>query len=322
MKDLQDLKLHPNGYEDDGFVVDDKPGYSEDSEDHFNPIRNVSKPSKRAGAKLGPPITEDQRMNELGDTHRYFIDHFLAEAKAECERLRNLKGLRVVPFTDTILREMAIRWISNDAEMLEIPDVDPTRVNMYGKYFYRIVNKVRADYEVALRMDDENSDEEDRHDEDAIDQHAQNVVNLCSEDDLESGSEGQDLDDADALEENSRYFNSSTGALASEVRGFNERMASAANQKSSSSKPARAISPSRPHKFGRGLRGSGRSGLRGGLFKRKGGGKRSSGASAGSGTSKEKDRKKARNSGGSGSTPASLFAARTGAGSGIGMMPT
>lgn len=72
---------HTNGYARDDFTVSD-----EDS-DGFEAVRVAGKASRVRAQQLGPPITTDQKMEELNPIHRLVVDDFVREAKKECEKV-------------------------------------------------------------------------------------------------------------------------------------------------------------------------------------------------------------------------------------------
>jgi bloom syndrome protein len=105
-----------NGYGDDGFVVPaDAPEHGqpfddEQSDDGFDPVRVAGRPRRPAKPPLGPPITMDEKMDRLNGIHRLVVEDFVVHANREGENIRNDRGLRAQPFTDTIYREMAINF--------------------------------------------------------------------------------------------------------------------------------------------------------------------------------------------------------------------
>lgn len=126
--------LHLNGYARDGFVAsDDDKNERNESDDESDPafedIREAGKPRKSKKRQLGPPITTDEKLERLNHTHRHIVDNFVFEAKRESDKVcagnRSFhiskcladhlqilisKNLRAHPFTDTVLREMAINF--------------------------------------------------------------------------------------------------------------------------------------------------------------------------------------------------------------------
>lgn len=122
--------MHPNEYVRDDFVIRDgedrEPSEMDDEDDAFEPIRVAGKPERSRRRQLGPPITTDEKLDQLNEIHRMIVEDFVHHAKDEgnsvsqstpnflfevltCQILIT-KGLKHQPFTDTILREMAIRF--------------------------------------------------------------------------------------------------------------------------------------------------------------------------------------------------------------------
>ena len=87
----QNFALHSNGYERDDFVVSDLEVQSaEDSdneEDAFEPIREAGRPQRSRKRELGPPITTDEKLDRLNETHRMVVEDFMINAKRECEKV-------------------------------------------------------------------------------------------------------------------------------------------------------------------------------------------------------------------------------------------
>lgn len=111
---------------------------SEDgSETQFESIREAGASPRSKKRKLGPPITIDEKLERLNETHRIVIEEFLLYAKRESDNVCLLielefmvcvfayltqillaKNLRSHPFTDTILREMVINFPKGDRVLL------------------------------------------------------------------------------------------------------------------------------------------------------------------------------------------------------------
>ncbi|KAH8704840.1 hypothetical protein BGW36DRAFT_2436 [Talaromyces proteolyticus] len=83
--------------------------FSDDDSDGFEPVRIAGSSSRRKRAELGPPITQNDRMANLDEVHRMVAEDFLANAKDLCQNIMMQKALRSQPFSDTVLREMAIK---------------------------------------------------------------------------------------------------------------------------------------------------------------------------------------------------------------------
>ena len=203
-----------NGYSQDSFVVaDDHPEcnvdnragaqYSrggifdnDDDDDAFEPVRQVNKPLRKSRKQVGPPITVDQRMQELDETHQSVIEAFMTRAKKKSGDILMRKGLREQPFTDTILREMVIRFTLTEHDMLQIPGIDRERVRLHGKEFLSMIKESYMFYMGAMGKGGEAApqrraqmDEDD--DDGRVYDPNHEIVNLVSDDDYGS------LDDLD-----------------------------------------------------------------------------------------------------------------------------
>lgn len=127
-------KFHYSRDDDDDFVVgddEDEGAVSEaedDSEVDFEPVRVKGKAQSVSKRPLGPPITTDEKIERLNNIHQMVVEGFLSTAKdegrkvglagvygftgqsADNRKILISKGLMHAPFTDTILREMAINF--------------------------------------------------------------------------------------------------------------------------------------------------------------------------------------------------------------------
>jgi bloom syndrome protein len=95
-----------------------------DESDGFEPIRGAGK--VRHDPEVGPPITNDEKLKGLDPLRRIVLDDFMVHAKKECHavswfltiqcaqliplQIMMKKSLRSQPFSDTILRHMAIQF--------------------------------------------------------------------------------------------------------------------------------------------------------------------------------------------------------------------
>ncbi|KAK4957740.1 hypothetical protein LTR28_005709, partial [Elasticomyces elasticus] len=204
--------LHLNGYAQDSFVVsdlgDDEYMDSDEDEGAFEPIRIAGRPRREKRRELGPPITTDEKLQRLNPTHRMIVDDFVVHARRECQKILLSKGLRAAPFTDTVLREMAIKFSQNEAEMLNIPGIEPDKVQLYGKRFLRLVKQAQASYENILAQSDERPS----------DPNHRNVIDLLTSDDEDEYGEF-DMDEDFSEEQHSAYFKPNA-----QVAAFNAQM--------------------------------------------------------------------------------------------------
>ena len=132
------------------------------------------------------------------------------------------KGLRAHPFTDSILREMAINFPQSkpadflplflyltepdESELLEIPNIDSDKVGRYGKMFLKLIKEAHRAYE-AMMQQQEDCPQDPNH---------LNVIDISSDDGYGDGDDLDDFDlDEDSLGERSQYF------PADDVNAFN-----------------------------------------------------------------------------------------------------
>jgi len=196
--------------------------------------------------------------------------------------------------------------------MLEIRDISPEKVKLYGKQFLKLIKEAHRGYEEMMQDQYENRPRDPNH---------QNVIDLISDDEAEDGDELDDFEvDDESQEQRSHFFQP-----AAEVDSFNATLQSLAPAAPSArAQSARAQSTSADSK--------GRSGGKGGRSTFKGRGGYSKGRrKASGGSSKGKapasiTKSKSMSSGSSGSS-FGLGAPKRGDGGGgfanggIGMMP-
>ena len=179
-------------YARDSFVASD-----DEDESFFETVQERRR--REETPQLGPPITNDERMANLPELHRVFIDQFVEEANREMEKIRNARNLKKPIFTEANLREMAINWTITVDDMAEVPNINAEAVKMWGRKFLPIIQKFSANYEAAM------NDYEDRD----IDKNHQNVIDLCSEGEEDEDEYGMNDSDEEAImeaEQGSKYF--------------------------------------------------------------------------------------------------------------------
>lgn len=196
------LDLHQSGFARDGFVVSDEEDDASEGNDSSDAFESMSQ--KRRKKPLGPPITSDGVMDGLSDTHRMFVESFVDSMGKKAKELMLDRGLRTVPFTDTQLRYMAIHFTETEEEMLEIPNINPEKVRLYGKFFYQAIKECRRSYEDMMGQHVK-----------PVDPNARNVIDLISDNDGEDDDDddygslnGSDLEQDDGPDERSAYFQS------------------------------------------------------------------------------------------------------------------
>lgn len=97
----------------------------------------------------------------------------------------------------------------DETQMLEIPGIDPVKVELYGKQFLKIIREFHQAYEEMIQQ------QEDR----PQDPNHQNVIDISSDEEYVDDAEVEDSGDDDAVEgQRSSYFQQS-----SEVAAFNRQ---------------------------------------------------------------------------------------------------
>jgi bloom syndrome protein len=178
----------------------------EDDLSCFEPIRDRGVPPRETKRPLGPPITDDEKLARLNPTHRHVLDDFMGNAKKESSTIMLQKGLRSQPFSDSILREMAINFPLTTADLLKIDGIEADRVERYGTRFLKLIVDAYNTYEALMRAQEDKPD----------DPNHRNVVEI-SDDDQDVEDELEDADDHEfSDEETSQYFQ-----LAPDVAAFN-----------------------------------------------------------------------------------------------------
>lgn len=252
--------FHPNEYGRNSFVVTSDPDdddYQEDELDDFEPVRTSTVSRSRKPRELGPPITTDQKLASLSTIHQMVVEGFVEEAKREAQKILVNKNLRVVPFSDTLFREMAISFPQNEQELAEIPKIDADQVQRYGKIFLKMIKQAKARYD-ELMLGEERVNDPNR----------ETVIDLVSDDEEDEDEYGSfdesDLDDD--TEQRSSYFKPNP-----HVAAFNAKISQSQSQAS------RAMPPPPPPKKGKAAsrrtsagRTSGGSASRGGRGSRRG----------------------------------------------------
>ncbi|KXS97103.1 hypothetical protein AC579_1065 [Pseudocercospora musae] len=222
---------HVNDYERDGFVVDDQSedSFGEDAEtddDYYAPAPEPIGPQHRRGVPQprGRAITIDDTMSNLSELHKDVVVQFEQEAEQKCKALMSKNfHLKSQPFTNTILRQMAIHWTETPEQMLRIPNIDRERVDRWGKLFCKLVKKFHDHYREMMGPQAAPDDDGD-DDEQPLDPNHQNVIDLVSEDEDEGGGGFEDFVDDEEEGVESQYF-AGAQRKAPDVEDFNNQLA-------------------------------------------------------------------------------------------------
>ncbi|TID14378.1 family helicase [Venturia nashicola] len=195
------LPRYANGYARDSFIVPD------DEDDDFVPVRETGRVKQKKSRELGPPITHDNVMDKLSESHRELVEMFVFNAHDQAKKIQQVQQLRQRPFSDTILRQMAINLSANKQDLLSIPGIKSDMVERHGHVFTTMLRNLRE----ARGFPQDNS-ENDEYDDDEeqrpIDPNHQNVIDLISDDEEEDeyGDDAFEDDDDDEDDGPSPHF--------------------------------------------------------------------------------------------------------------------
>lgn len=118
-----------NGYEKDDFVVDDDEVEYEYDDDTLQPTTPHRRKSNR----------QELSMATLSPERHQFVEAIKIESKRQCRSIMMTESLRIQPFSDTIIEEIALRIPKTKDDLLRISGIDPEMVRLYGQLFLKIV---------------------------------------------------------------------------------------------------------------------------------------------------------------------------------------
>lgn len=314
-EELDPRDLHVNGYEQDGFVVED----DEDEDDYFDPPVAPPRRQRRQRTldELAPQHSIGTTEGAVDEIHEMMIAEFLERAKKLEEETRNNRGLRRTIFTEAQMKQMAVQWTDSVDKMRRIPGIDLDKVGKYGSRFIPLVKEWQAKYLELMATDDAMATipatagpSTSRR---GLPLQSGDVIDLLSDDDEEDG----DYEDQGV---SSRYFAAGGHApddpLERQLAQSEQRFAAtsqieelASRGRSYSKNGSKGGKRSYYRKGGSGSRGGSRS--YSGVSKRKG-----ASSNAGGG-----NRRGSAGSARSGASRSAASAAKKSGGSGIGLMP-
>ncbi|KAF2444425.1 hypothetical protein P171DRAFT_414443 [Karstenula rhodostoma CBS 690.94] len=128
-------------YDNDFVIPDDD---DDDDYNDFAPVREARPLPQRSMQKThSAPITVDKRLSGLDELQQDILRDYMTGAKNAIKDLKFKKGLRLAPFSDTVLREMGLDLPNSTEEMLAIPGINPEMVRLYGKKFLILIKNTR-----------------------------------------------------------------------------------------------------------------------------------------------------------------------------------
>lgn len=311
-------ELHPSGYTRGRLVIGDDENdndYQEeesDDDDGFEPVRVAGAPARQFKRRqVGPPIVTDATMDSLDPIHRDYVDNFVEEGKKINQKLVVQNSLRNVPFTDTMLRAMAIHWTEDEQQiMTKVAGADAEKVRLYGRPFCRLIKHIRSAYQDAMGSTAPATGATADDNGQPSNAHSRNIIDLVSDDDgagSEYGSIPSEFYDEDdpggepsayfhhplqqntapppsgaALMQNFAYSTQPGQSQAAETQPMGAARSKTGRKKSEGSKDAAAAAAGR-RKFYAKKTAIANGGGRGGGGKKKGTGRRSGGSGGGGG---------------------------------------
>ncbi|KEQ69556.1 ATP-dependent DNA helicase [Aureobasidium namibiae CBS 147.97] len=202
-----------NGYERDTFIVDDPDedddyAESEDEDDCFEPLRTDAKVRSRNQRELGAPITRDEAIHNLDEVHQDVLASFVQEAKDQMLAIMKKKNLRQQPFSDTMLREMAIKFPKNLVSMKSIRGIDHMKVDCHGASLLPLIAQYKKQLDTMMQASEDVP----------YDPNHVTAIYIDSDDEDNDDEYAYDSDPEAASQEKSSYFQPNR-----EVEAFNAR---------------------------------------------------------------------------------------------------
>jgi bloom syndrome protein len=165
-------------------------------------------------------------MESLDDIHQSVVEEFVLKGREECHMIMMQKGLKSQPFTDVMLREMAIRFPRTLEGLREIKDINPEMVDRYGTKMIRLIKETKAFYDDMVRGGRTAVPK-------PYDPNHENVIDLLSDgDDAVEGPSEHDFsdDEFEPLEESVHFASRSSGSghrlpVSRDVEQFNAMFA-------------------------------------------------------------------------------------------------
>ncbi|PKX98418.1 RecQ family helicase MusN [Aspergillus novofumigatus IBT 16806] len=199
--------------------------------DGFEQIRIAGKPRHEARRSPGrrSPLTSDSIASTLCIKQSPRISCSMRKTS-----LMLKKNLQNQPFSDGILREMAIVFPKNLSELAQIPGIDPDKVNRYGTQILKLVRDAQRRYE-------ELKQERDNNDDVVPDPNHHNVYNLTEDEDEFSDGDDLFVDQLVSTEKKdrivpSRYFPSQPGAESESSDEYEDTQTNRSKKRKTSSK--------------------------------------------------------------------------------------
>lgn len=144
--------------------------------DHDNDDISDDEVPRNGKRQTGTPITVDKELASLNSTHLHVLEDFMEKAKEKSKEIKFEKSLKQQPFSETVLRKMAISFPRTAKDLLSIDGIDPERVKLYGIHFLKLVGEAYNTYQALLEAQGEDRPDDPNH---------RNVLEISSDDESE-----------------------------------------------------------------------------------------------------------------------------------------
>jgi bloom syndrome protein len=187
------------------------------SDSDFVPVRKAGVARADKKKVIGPPITLDDNIASLSASHRHVLEDFVEKGRKAVSQIVIKHSLSRKQISDTMLREMAVKFPRNEAEMLRIRGMSPDLLEYFGPTLLKLVDEAQATH---LAIIDAQSDEEDDRPSGSVRRGTVEISDdeddmndfIVADDDFGGSDGGSDMG------ESSHFFDAST-----EVGRFNRQ---------------------------------------------------------------------------------------------------
>lgn len=149
-------------------------------------------------------------MEALSPVRRMFVDGFIVSARNICQDIMQKHALRNQPFSDSVLRQMAIRLPTTKDEMLSVPGINPTMAKQFSHKLITLIKSTRSALEHQKEGNHGPAAQRPRQQTESLqyfkphDPNHETVIDLTE--DMDEMEEDMELSDDDGALEQSHYF--------------------------------------------------------------------------------------------------------------------
>jgi bloom syndrome protein len=228
--------------------------YDADDTGYNQTVSTLSRRKSRAGSAEVKREASDS-MEQLSPQRRDVVENIIAYSRRQCRNIMFSKSLRTQPFSDTVLRDMAILAPRTQQELLAVPGINQEMARLYGKPFLDIIINSMEIYGVMKRANSPTFDATGSNGKELgrtsktfkpFDPNHQEVITIDDDDEDSPAAAGAPSEEEEDLGlEQSHYFTQKPSAEVAKYNSFfdqsqkrsygNTTASSTTNQGSSSS---------------------------------------------------------------------------------------